>query len=153
MITENYNQKIESDKLLKDLIIFVNELAKGGNAEIKFPFDEYQSKEHDILTVCHNFNQKYFEKLSSFPEDTIERVNNYMCQIVNCKKNGNIQFDLVSDVSRVIKMIEEAFNLEFTGYPGLAFESIEEAMCANNCHLLNLLPQLTTKCNSIFYRA
>lgn len=151
MIVENYNQEIESDALMKDFLSFVNELAEGINADIKFPCDEYQNFEHDILTVCHHFNQRYYRKLQSFPKATIEKINRYMNLIVKSYRHKDIHFDILSEVSHVIQMIEDSFNDYFKGFPSQSFECIETSMTADGFHLLELLPQFCES-NNTFYR-
>lgn len=130
---------------------FAKILALGKHPTLSPPFKAYQDSDNDILSFYHSFFKEYLSNLKAIGPQVIEKVNTTMQSAIETQGKLKINFDIITEVKAVCKAILDATTEYFKGFPALAYEIFEEAMTDNNCHLLELLPQLLIK-DTIFYR-
>lgn len=129
---------------------FALRLSQKAIPEFAPPFDDYFSFDGDILDYYRSFFQRYLEAIKGLEDlstiqDTIPILINSINEAQGIKGTSiDTTFNLIRDVRNVSNMIIDAMANYLNGYPGYAFNKMEEILKQNN-HLLRLLPQLTFK--------
>ena len=141
MSKEELNQYMIAQ--VQDFNDFANALSQGAIKDFAPPFIAYYMSTDDVLDFCADFFARYMKMVRSLR--TLPTVCLTMKEMVKRYRGIDINFDIIKETEAVCKMITDAIEYQFIGLPSEAFEKLEKGMIADDCHLMELLPQLHVK--------
>lgn len=136
--------------IFKDFTIFADSLAKGKHPTLSPPFNEYMDKDNDILGYYHYIFSVYFKALEALGEETINIVNYTMKEFIRKNSNREVNFSILDEVKNLCNSILDATTQYLKGFQAFAFDKLESTMIKDECHLLNILPILSSSALNFF---
>lgn len=104
----------------------------------------YCDSDGDILSWLQKFFTAYMAEVRKI--DCIDNVN-MMMKIFLERNSPQLQgstahLDLFDELDRVTYMLQDVIVQAFKGFPVMAYLAMEKELTADNCHLLQLMPQV-----------
>lgn len=139
-----------TSNIYKNFSDFANCLAKGKHPTLSPPFNEYLEKDNDILSYYNYIFSVYFKALKDLGKESIHIVNFTMKEIIRKNSNRDVNFSILDEVKNLCNSILDATTQYLKGFQALAFNELESTMIKDECHLLKILPILSSRELSFF---
>lgn len=121
---------------------FANALAKEEIAELAPPFGDYATYPGDLLDYYHDFFERYRKHLDKIDAEVWSFINLSMKAFVKRHGGHDVLFNIREEVENLMDAILSSSLFYLNGSPCGAYEKLEQVLISNDCHLLNILPQI-----------